>query len=109
MAPERSRAVVIGGGVIGCSCLYHLAKEGWTDSVLVEQFQLTHGSTWHSAGLVGQLRGRRAPVRARNECAGDGVEHVLVNGVEIARHGRPLDARPGRVLRSGRDTMTVLP
>src|SRR5581483_1664183 len=56
MAPERSRAVVIGGGVIGCSCLYHLAKQGWTDSVLVEQFQLTHGSTWHSAGLVGQLR-----------------------------------------------------
>src|SRR5437763_2068772 len=56
MPPERARAVVIGGGVIGCSCLYHLAKQGWTDSVLVEQFQLTHGSTWHSAGLVGQLR-----------------------------------------------------
>jgi len=54
--PERSRAVVIGGGVFGCSCLYHLAKLGWTDSVLLEQFQLTHGSTWHSAGLVGQLR-----------------------------------------------------
>jgi glycine cleavage system aminomethyltransferase T/glycine/D-amino acid oxidase-like deaminating enzyme len=54
--PDRARAVVIGGGVFGCSCLYHLAKLGWTDSVLVEQFQLTHGSTWHSAGLVGQLR-----------------------------------------------------
>src|ERR1035437_8122020 len=54
--PERARAVVIGGGVIGCSVLYHLAKLGWTDSVLVEQYQLTHGSTWHSAGLVGQLR-----------------------------------------------------
>jgi glycine cleavage system T protein len=48
--------VVIGGGVGGCSILYHLAKLGYTDSVLVEQFQLTHGSTWHSAGLVGQLR-----------------------------------------------------
>ena len=56
MIPERARAVVIGGGVIGCSILYHLAKLGWTDSVLVEQYQLTHGSTWHSAGLVGQLR-----------------------------------------------------
>src|SRR5438876_1302111 len=56
MPPERARVVVVGGGVIGCSCLYHLAKQGWTDSVLVEQFQLTHGSTWHSAGLVGQLR-----------------------------------------------------
>jgi glycine/D-amino acid oxidase-like deaminating enzyme len=54
--PERARAVVIGGGVIGCSILYHLAKQGWTDSLLLEQYQLTHGSTWHSAGLVGQLR-----------------------------------------------------
>jgi 4-methylaminobutanoate oxidase (formaldehyde-forming) len=41
---------------MGCSILYHLAKLGWTDSLLVEQYQLTHGSTWHSAGLVGQLR-----------------------------------------------------
>jgi glycine cleavage system aminomethyltransferase T/glycine/D-amino acid oxidase-like deaminating enzyme len=41
---------------MGCSVLYHLAKQGWTDSLLLEQFQLTHGSTWHSAGLVGQLR-----------------------------------------------------
>ena len=48
--------MVVGGGVIGCSILYHLAKLGWTDSVLLEQYQLTHGSTWHSAGLVGQLR-----------------------------------------------------
>ena len=48
--------MVVGGGVIGCSVLYHLAKQGWTDSVLVEQYSLTHGSTWHSAGLVGQLR-----------------------------------------------------
>src|ERR671933_2379182 len=56
MLPDRARAVVIGGGVIGCSILYHLAKLGWTDSLLVEQYQLTYGSTWHSAGLVGQLR-----------------------------------------------------
>src|SRR5947209_7847347 len=54
--PERARAVVVGGGAIGCSTLYRLAKLGWTDSVLLEQYQLTHGSTWHSAGLVGQLR-----------------------------------------------------
>src|SRR5436853_7329686 len=56
MAPDRARAVVIGGGVIGCSVLYHLAKLGWTDSVLLEQYQRTSGSTWPSAGLVGQLR-----------------------------------------------------
>src|SRR4051812_28685739 len=56
MPPERARAVVVGGGVMGCSILYHLAKLGWTDALLLEQHQLTHGSTWHSAGLVGQLR-----------------------------------------------------
>ena len=53
---DDARAVVIGGGVGGCSILYHLAKLGWKDVVLVEQYGLTHGSTWHSAGLVGQLR-----------------------------------------------------
>ena len=53
---DDARAVVIGGGVGGCSILYHLAKLGWKEVVLVEQYGLTHGSTWHSAGLVGQLR-----------------------------------------------------
>jgi glycine cleavage system aminomethyltransferase T/glycine/D-amino acid oxidase-like deaminating enzyme len=48
--------VVVGGGVGGCSIAYHLAKLGLQDVVLVEQFDLTYGSTWHSAGLVGQLR-----------------------------------------------------
>ena len=47
---------MIGGGVGGCSIAYHLAKLGVQDVVLVEQFDLTYGSTWHSAGLVGQLR-----------------------------------------------------
>ena len=47
---------MIGGGVGGCSIAYHLAKLGLQDVVLVEQFDLTYGSTWHSAGLVGQLR-----------------------------------------------------
>ena len=51
-----ARAVVIGGGVGGCSIAYHLARMGWKDVVLVEQYDLTSGSTWHSAGLVGQLR-----------------------------------------------------
>jgi glycine cleavage system T protein len=52
----EARAVVIGGGVAGCSILYHLARMGWREVVLVEQHSLTSGSTWHSAGLVGQLR-----------------------------------------------------
>ena len=54
---ERAQAVVIGGGVGGCSILYWLARLGWQDTVLVERADLTSGSTFHSAGLVGQLRG----------------------------------------------------
>jgi glycine cleavage system aminomethyltransferase T/glycine/D-amino acid oxidase-like deaminating enzyme len=53
---ERARAVVIGGGVGGCSVLYWLARLGWDDVLLVERADLTSGSTFHSAGLVGQLR-----------------------------------------------------
>jgi glycine cleavage system T protein len=54
---DRARAVVIGGGVGGCSILYWLTKLGWSDVVLCERADLTSGSTFHSAGLVGQLRG----------------------------------------------------
>jgi glycine cleavage system aminomethyltransferase T/glycine/D-amino acid oxidase-like deaminating enzyme len=54
---DRAGAVVIGGGVGGCSILYWLARLGWDDVVLVERADLTSGSTFHSAGLVGQLRG----------------------------------------------------
>src|SRR5436305_1665644 len=53
----RVRAVVIGGGVGGCSLLYWLARLGWSDVLLCERADLTSGSTFHSAGLVGQLRG----------------------------------------------------
>jgi 4-methylaminobutanoate oxidase (formaldehyde-forming) len=53
---SEAQAVVIGGGVGGASIAYHLARLGWRDVVLVEQYDLTSGSTWHSAGLVGQLR-----------------------------------------------------
>ena len=54
---DRARVVVIGGGVGGCAILYWLTKLGWDDVVLVERADLTSGSTFHSAGLVGQLRG----------------------------------------------------
>jgi len=55
--PQRATVVVIGGGVVGCSVAYHLAHAGITDTVLLERRQLTSGTTWHAAGLVGQLRG----------------------------------------------------
>ena len=86
MIPERARAVVIGGGVGGCSVLYHLAKLGWTDSVLVEQFQLTHGSTWHSAGLVGQLRSTISLTRMMQYSVGLYAELTELTGNDPGWH-----------------------
>ncbi|WIY25774.1 GcvT family protein [Parasedimentitalea psychrophila] len=54
--PTSAKAVIIGGGIVGCSTAYHLAKLGWTDVVLLERKKLTSGTTFHAAGLVGQLR-----------------------------------------------------
>ena len=54
--PSHARVVIVGGGIAGCSVAYHLARQGWTDVVLLEQGRLSSGTTWHSAGQVGQLR-----------------------------------------------------
>ena len=56
MLPTSAKAVIIGGGIIGCSTAYHMGKLGWTDTVLLERKKLTSGTTFHAAGLVGQLR-----------------------------------------------------
>jgi glycine cleavage system aminomethyltransferase T/glycine/D-amino acid oxidase-like deaminating enzyme len=61
--PARARAVVIGGGVIGASVAYHLAGLGWADVLLLEQGRLSCGTTWHAAGLVGQLRASESVTR----------------------------------------------
>jgi len=70
---QHARAVVIGGGVGGASILYWLARLGWTDSVLVERARVTSGSTFHSAGLVGQLRGSLSLTR------------MMMNSVDLYR------------------------
>src|SRR2546430_10168191 len=54
---NHTRAAVIGGGVVGASVLYHLARAGWTDVVLIERDELTSGSTWHAAGGMHTLNG----------------------------------------------------
>jgi 4-methylaminobutanoate oxidase (formaldehyde-forming) len=56
---DSARVVIIGGGIIGCSTAYHLTKMGWNDVVIIDKGELTSGSTWHAAGLVGQLRSER--------------------------------------------------
>jgi glycine cleavage system T protein len=54
--PSHARVVIVGGGIVGCSVAYHLTKLGWCDVVLLERRDLSCGTTWHAAGLVGQLR-----------------------------------------------------
>jgi 4-methylaminobutanoate oxidase (formaldehyde-forming) len=61
--PGQARVVIIGGGVIGTSIAYHLTALGWTDLLLLEQGQLSCGTTWHAAGLVGQLRASESGTR----------------------------------------------
>jgi len=62
-ADRYARIVIIGAGAVGCAIAYHLARAGERDVLVLEKAQITHGSTWHAAGLVGQLRGKRALTR----------------------------------------------
>jgi 4-methylaminobutanoate oxidase (formaldehyde-forming) len=86
--PRRARIVIIGGGVIGTSVVYHLTRRGLTDVLLLEQGQLSCGTTWHAAGLVGQLRASESGTRLVQystrlyDQAGDRVPAVR------GRHGR---------------------
>ena len=97
----QARAVVIGGGVVGVSTLYHLAKKGWTDSVLIERKELTSGSTWHAAGLlplfnlsysVGQLHKYSVGLyKTLNEETGLDVGFRQVSNIRLARTQDRLD------------------
>jgi 4-methylaminobutanoate oxidase (formaldehyde-forming) len=63
--PSSAKAIIIGGGIAGCSVAYHLAKFGWNDIILLERDQLTSGTTWHAAGLVSQLGPSAAVTKIR--------------------------------------------
>jgi glycine cleavage system T protein len=81
---DRARVVVIGGGIGGCSILYWLARLGWSDVVLVERSELTSGSTFHSAGLVGQLRNSLS------------LTQMMMNSVDLYRTlGEEVDLETG--------------
>ena len=69
--PSQAQIIIIGGGIIGCSVAYHLAKEGAKDVLLLERGKLTCGSTFHAAGLVGQLR------------SSSNITRVLKNSVDL--------------------------
>src|SRR5438132_2784844 len=96
---ERARAVVIGGGVIGCSILYHLAKLGWTDTVVLEQYPPRHGSTGHPAGRVGQLRSSISLTRMMQYSVGLYAELKELTGNDPGWHqlgGLRLASSPAR-------------
>jgi 4-methylaminobutanoate oxidase (formaldehyde-forming) len=79
--------IIIGGGVAGCSVAYHLARHGWTDVVLVERHELTEGTTWHSAGFVGQLRSTVTQTKMIMYSAALYPELVELTGLDPGWHG----------------------
>lgn len=91
----NARVVVIGGGVVGVSTLYHLAKKGWSDVVLIERKELTSGSTWHAAGLlplfnlsysVGQIHKYSVQLYNQLEAeTGQSVGFKQVSNIRLAR------------------------
>ena len=68
--PSQAQTIIVGGGIVGCSTAYHLARAGRTDVLLLEQGRLTSGTTWHAAGLVGQMR----PNRTMTQMSKYGIE-----------------------------------
>ncbi|GAA1890739.1 GcvT family protein [Asanoa iriomotensis] len=82
-----ARVVIIGGGVAGCSIAYHLARLGWTDVLLVEQHDLTEGTTWHSAGFVGQLRSTISQTRMIMYSSGLYAELAAQTGLDPGWRG----------------------
>ena len=90
----KTKVVVVGGGVVGVSALYHLAKKGWSDVVLVERKELTSGSTWHAAGLlplfnmsysVGQLHKYAVDLYKKlEEETGKNVGFSVVSNIRLA-------------------------
>ena len=98
---SKAKVVVVGGGVVGVSALYHLAKKGWSDVVLVERKELTSGSTWHAAGLlplfnmsysVGQLHKYAVNLYKKlEEETGKNVGFSVVSNIRLANNKDRMD------------------
>lgn len=96
---SHARVVVIGGGVVGCSVLYHLTKFGWTDVVLVERSELTSGSTWHAAGGMHTINGDPNVAKLQKYTVELYKEIEAYSGQDIGLHmtsGMMLAATPER-------------
>jgi len=99
---SQARVVVIGGGIVGCSTLYHLTREGWTDVVLVERDELTSGSTWHAAAQVTQFGGnqtmialKRYSINLYRELAADPdnpISYHITGGMRLAHKSEQVDS-----------------
>jgi len=85
--PTQAEIVIVGGGAIGCSIAYHLAKLGKKDVLLLEKAQLTHGATWHAAGLIGQMRSSRNLTRMMQYSAKLYTELEAETGQATGWHG----------------------
>jgi dimethylglycine dehydrogenase len=109
--PGQARVVVIGGGAVGASCLYHLARAGWTDALLVEKNELTAGSTWHAAGNVPTFSSSWSIMNMQRYSAGlyrglgEAVDYPMnyhVTGSVRLGHSRERRMEFGRVVQMGR-------
>lgn len=83
---QHARVVIIGGGVVGCSVLYHLTKQGWTDVVLLERKELTAGSTWHAAGGFHTINGNANIARLQAYTCGIYKEIEALSGQDVGAH-----------------------
>lgn len=88
--PDRARVVIIGGGIAGCSVAFHLAQQGWDDVILLDSGKVASGTTWHSAGQVGQLRASASQTKINKASAelyadlGDAVGWLQCGGLQMA-------------------------
>lgn len=87
--PSHAKVVIVGGGIVGCSTAFHLAQSGCRDVVLLEQYQLTAGSTWHAAGAIGQLRSNANVTRLLSESVAlyEGLEELTGQATGWVRNG----------------------
>ena len=83
---STAQVVVIGGGVVGCSVLYHLTKKGWKDVMLLERDQLTSGSTWHAAGGFHTLNGDPNVAMLQSYTVGLYKELEAISGQSCGAH-----------------------